>query len=110
MSEEEIKELEKALMGLPKIKSDVPISVMDGINFNEFMEQVEMFKKVPSYDDLLRANNKLKKQLDLYKSVIDEINKQIKYYTETTFSEYSDASLIVDLKIILSKANIKEGE
>lgn len=60
MSEEE---LLKEIMKLPKAETDNPISTMNSINVDDLMSAVDRLNKVPDYNDLLKENQELKKQL-----------------------------------------------
>ena len=54
----------KAIMGLPKIETDNPISTMTSINIDDLMSAIDRLNKVPNYNDLLKENQELKKQLE----------------------------------------------
>ena len=64
-------ELLKAIMELPKAETNNHISAMNGINVDDLMSAVDRLNKIPDYNDLLKENKELKKQLE-------EINKMIK--------------------------------
>lgn len=57
----------KAIESVPKTDSINPISAYNSINVEDLANAVERFKKVPTYDELLKKNQK-------YKEVIDKIN------------------------------------
>ena len=63
-------ELLKEIMELPKIETNNPISAMNVINVDDLMSAVDRLNKIPDYNDLLKENKELKKQLE-------EINKMI---------------------------------
>ena len=63
-------ELLKAIMELPKAETNSPISAMNGINVGDLMSAVDRLNKIPDYNDLLKENKELEKQLK-------EINKMI---------------------------------
>ena len=63
-------ELLKAIMELPKAETNNHISAMNGINVSDLMSAVDRLNKIPDYNDLLKENKELKKQLE-------EINKMI---------------------------------
>lgn len=67
MSEEEFL---KAIESVPKTDSINPISAYNSINVEDLANAVDRFKKVPTYDELLKKNQK-------YKEVIDKIQKII---------------------------------
>lgn len=57
----------KAIMELPKVETDNPISTMSGINVDDLMRAIDRLNKIPDYNDLLKENQELKKQLEEYK-------------------------------------------
>ena len=63
-------ELLKEIMKLPKIETNNSISAMNVINVDDLMSAVDRLNKIPDYNDLLKENKELKKQLE-------EINKMI---------------------------------
>lgn len=81
MNKEEIKELEKYLKSLPKISNNmsIPITTNIGINMDDLINAVKEFKKVPTYDELLRENKKLKQQLKQRDNIINKTIKEINY-------------------------------
>lgn len=62
----EKEEILKAIMELPRLKANNPISAMVGISVDELMSAVDRFDKIPTYDELLRENKKQKKLLINY--------------------------------------------
>lgn len=66
MNDEEINKLEDYLRSLPKIKQNmsIPVATTTGINLDDLMNAVKRLKKVPTFDDLLKENQKLKEQLE----------------------------------------------
>lgn len=67
-------ELLKEIMKLPKVETINPTSTMNGINVDDLMSAVDRFDKVPDYNDLLKENEKLKKQVELEVKVRDDIH------------------------------------
>lgn len=63
-------ELLKEIMELPKIETNNSISAMNGINVDDLMSAIDRLNKIPDYNDLLKENQELEKQLE-------EINKMI---------------------------------
>ena len=57
-------ELLKEIMKLPKVETNNPISTMTSINIDDLMNAVDRLNKVPDYNDLLKENQELKKQLE----------------------------------------------
>ena len=76
--EEFLKEIEN----VPKINSINLISAYNSINVEDLANAVERFNKIPNYEELLKENQELKKQLEENKDKINwyenfEINKTI---------------------------------
>lgn len=63
-------EILKEIMELPKAETNNHISAMNSINVSDLMSAVDRLNKIPDYNDLLKENKELKKQLE-------EINKMI---------------------------------
>ena len=63
------KELLKEIMELPKVETINPISTMSGINVDDLMSAIDRLNKIPDYNDLLKENQELKKQLENYKKL-----------------------------------------
>lgn len=63
-------EILKEIMELPKIETNNSISAMNVINVDDLMSAVDRLNKIPDYNDLLKENKELEKQLE-------EINKMI---------------------------------
>ena len=63
-------EILKEIMELPRIETNNHISAMNGINVDDLMSAIDRLNKIPDYNDLLKENKELKKQLE-------EINKMI---------------------------------
>ena len=63
-------ELLKEIIELPKIETNNSISAMNVINVDDLMSAVDRLNKIPDYNDLLKENQELEKQLE-------EINKMI---------------------------------
>lgn len=73
-------ELLKAIMELPKVETNNPISAMNSINVDDLMNAVDRLNKVPTYDELLKENKKQKEVIDKAIEYINE-NKD-KYYQD----------------------------
>lgn len=54
----------KAIENVPKIDSINPISAYNSINVEDLANAVDRFKKVPTYDELLKENQKYKEAID----------------------------------------------
>ena len=70
-------EVLKAIMELPKVKTNNPISSYGSVNVDDLMDAFDRFDKVPTYDELLRENKKQKEVID----------KAIEYILECSINE-----------------------
>lgn len=83
-------ELLKEIMKLPKAETDNPISTMNSINVDDLMSAVDRLNKVPDYNDLLKENQELKKQLE------EENKKYIPgEYAAETFIKTIDKNILL---------------
>lgn len=57
-------EILKAIMELPKVKANKPISAINSISVNDLMGAVDRFDRIPTYDELLRENEKQQEIID----------------------------------------------
>ena len=67
-----VEEFDELINTIPKVESDNPISAMDSINVEDLRNAVERFKKIPTYQDLLKENQELKKQLEQKEDIINK--------------------------------------
>lgn len=63
----------KAIMELPKVATNNPISAMNGINVDDLMNAIDRLNKFPDYNDLIKENKQ-------QKDVINKINNYISNY------------------------------
>ena len=84
----------KAIENVSKTDIINPISAYNSINVEDLANAVDRFKKVPTYDELLKENQK-------YKEVID---KAIEYINSNDDCCYSDNTL----KYKIAELNITE--
>ena len=54
----------KAIMELPKVVANNPISTKNGINVEDLMNAIDRLNKVPDYNDLLKENKQLKERIE----------------------------------------------
>lgn len=87
----------KAIENVPKIDSINPISAYNSINVEDLANAVDRFKKVPTYDELLKENKK-------YKEVID---KAIEYMKDFIFEPLLTNE---DRKLIMYNDNLRNFE
>ncbi len=104
-------ELLKEIMKLPKIETDNPISTMTSINIDDLMSAIDRLNKVPDYNDLLKENQELKKQVEVSNELVaqgtltemklrNEVNSWRKEYQDT----YKDVRMeIKELKEKIEK-------
>jgi hypothetical protein len=52
------------IVELPKIETNNPIITMNSITVDDLMSVIDRLNKVPDYNDLLKENQELKKQLE----------------------------------------------
>lgn len=64
----------KAIMELPKVEANNPISTMNGVNVDDLMSAIDRLNKVPDYNDLLKENKQQKEVID---KAIERIKKGI---------------------------------
>ena len=65
MNKEEIDNLENYLKNeLPKIELPIPITNFGSVDLEDLMDSIKQFKKVPTSDELLKENKKLREQLE----------------------------------------------
>lgn len=77
MSEEEFDEL---INTIPKVENDNPISSMNNINVEDLRNAVERLKKIPTFDDLLRENKKIKEDISF---CLKSIEQEMKMSTDS---------------------------
>ena len=62
----------KAIENVPKTDSINSISSYNSINIEDLANAVNRFKKVPTYDELLKENQELKKQVEEYENELEK--------------------------------------
>lgn len=65
-------EILKAIMELPELETNKPISAMNSISVDDLMSAVDRLNKVPTYDELLKEN---KRQKEVVNRAIEFTNK-----------------------------------
>lgn len=68
-----VDEFKEILNNIPKVQTDKPISSMNAINIDELIKTVERLKKIPTYEELQKENNKLQEEKD---ELIEYLKKQ----------------------------------
>ena len=84
LTDEEIDNLVDEIMNIPVEKNNNCLSSYGSINVDDLIDSIKELRKVPTYDELLRENEKLKEQL---KQKEDIINKAIEYINEYAWQE-----------------------
>ena len=92
-------ELLKAIMELPNIETDNPISTMTSVNVDDLMSAIDRLNKVPDYNDLLKENQELKKQLSIKTLQLEEVKLSKRDYTQEN---------ILEMKLTLKENQQKE--
>ena len=98
------KEFLKAIENVPKIDSINPISAYNSINVEDLANAVDRFKKVPTYDELLKENKK-------YKEVIDKATNELFILKDMIYKpETREENFEIQRKIssIIKRLNGKE--
>ncbi len=81
MNKEEIDNLEDYLKTkLPKIQLSIPITTFGSVDLEDLMDSIKQFKKVPTSDELLRENKKLRSQLEEKGKIINEAREFLKEF------------------------------
>ena len=86
-------EILKAIMKLPKVEANNPISTMNGINVDELMSAVDRFDKVPTYDELLRENKKQKEVID---KATETLEKEIIFCENDSQGIYDKCNIAIN--------------
>lgn len=99
MNKEEIDNLEDYLKNnLPKIESTIPITTFGNVGLEDLMDSIKQFKKVPTHDELLRENKRLRNQLEEKDKVINEAIERCDYYLSFEASDKLFENAISEVK------------
>lgn len=89
MTEKEIDDLVKEIMEFPKIESNNPVSTMYEFDADTLINTLQDFKRLPTYDEVLKQNQKYKEVIDSAKALVNDVynslenaDKPIKFYEE----------------------------
>lgn len=77
LTDEEIDNLVDEIMNIPVEKNNNCLSSYGSINVDDLIDSIKELRKVPTYDELLRENEKLKEQLKQKEDIIYKIKKCI---------------------------------
>lgn len=72
MTEKEIDDLVKEIMDLPRVESNHPVSTIYGFDVDTLINTLHDFKRLPTYDEVLKQNKELKKQLEEINNFINK--------------------------------------
>lgn len=90
----------KAIMELPKVTANNPISAMNGINVDDLMNAIDRLNKVPDYNDLLKENKRQKEVID---KAIEYIEKFIPIDEDTILLREKQRDYLLDILNEVSK-------
>lgn len=94
----------KAIENVPKIDSINPISAYNSINVEDLANAVDRFKKVPTYDELLKENKK-------YNEVIDKAINELFSLKDMIYKpETREENIEIQRKISSIIINLKKAE
>lgn len=89
MTEKEIDDLVKEIMKFPKVESNNPVSTMYGLDVDTLINTLRDFKRLPTYDEVLKQNQKYKEVIDRAKALVNNVynslenaDRPIKFYEE----------------------------
>lgn len=89
MTEKEIDDLVKEIMKIPKVESNNPVSTMYGFDVDTLINTLRDFKRLPTYDEVLKQNQKHKEVINRAKALVNNVynslenaDKPIKFYEE----------------------------
>ena len=109
MNKEEIDNLESYLKNnLPKIEPTIPIANFGSVDLEDLMSSIKQFKKVPTFDELLRENKKLRSQLEEKDKVINEAIEFIDDYKayENVYKQVKPHQFVSGFEDILDEEHI----
>ena len=78
LTDEEIDNLVDEIMNIPVEKNNNCLSSYGSINVDDLIDSIKELRKVPTYDELLRENEKLKEQLKQKEDIINKAKEYIK--------------------------------
>lgn len=73
LTDEQIDNLVDEIMNIPVEKSNNCLSTYGSINVDDLISNIQEFRKIPSFDNLLKENKKLKEQLKIIKKTTNEL-------------------------------------
>lgn len=77
LSDEEIDNLVNEIMNIPVEKNNNCLSSYGSINVDGLIDSIKELRKIPSFDNLLKENKKLKEQLKQKEDIINKAKEYI---------------------------------
>ena len=105
LTDEEINNLVDEIMNIPVEKNNNCLSSYESINVDDLIDSIKELRKVPTYDELLRENKKLKEQLQQKEDII---NKSKEFAKEHIFQFDGDKDFDALLEILDNKGEMKD--
>ena len=96
LTDEEIDNLVDEIMNIPVEKNNNCLSSYGSINVDDLIDSIKELRKVPTYDELLRENEKLKEQLQQKEDIINKARKYISKHTQHDENGYVVECLYVE--------------
>lgn len=89
MTEKEIDDLVKEIMNCPRVESNQQASTIYGFDVDTLINTLRDFKRLPTYDEVLKQNQKHKEVINRAKALVNNVynslenaDKPIKFYEE----------------------------
>ena len=113
LTDEEIDNLVDEIMNIPVEKNNNCLSSYGSINVDDLIDSIKELRKVPTYDELLRENEKLKEQLQQKEDIINKAKEFIKKHNEKAgklYYKYNNKYLLSEIKEDLFEILDNKGE
>lgn len=98
MTEKEIDDLVKEIMNIPKVESNNPASTMYGFDVDTLINTLRDFKRLPTYDEVLKQNQKYKEVIDKAIEYINGAYEMAIYTKSVSLEEENIEELLSILK------------
>ena len=96
LTDEEIDNLVDEIMNIPVEKNNNCLSSYGSINVDDLIDSIKELRKVPTHDELLRENEKLKEQLKQKEDIINKAKEYISKHTQHDENGYVVECLYVE--------------
>ena len=93
LTDEEINNLVDEIMNIPVEKNNNCLSSYGSINVDDLIDSIKELRKVPTYDELLRENEKLKEQLQQKEDIINKAIEELYIWGEILNPEFQKRML-----------------